>query len=61
MWHVWKRKRFIQDFGWKPKERDHSEDLGVDGKKISKWIFKKWVGDIHWTDLSEDTDRWRTL
>jgi hypothetical protein len=26
-------------------ERYHLEDLNVDGKKILKWIFKKWNGD----------------
>jgi len=34
----------------KPRERDHSEDPGVDGI-ILKWIFKKWnVGT--WTGLT---------
>jgi hypothetical protein len=33
------------------RERDHLEDLGVDGRIILKWIFRKWVGG-HGLDLS---------
>jgi hypothetical protein len=28
--------------------RDHSEDLGVDGKLIVEWIVRKW-GEKFWT------------
>jgi hypothetical protein len=28
------------------RERDLLEDVGVDGKIIFKWIFKKWGGGI---------------
>ena len=32
------------------KERYHLEDLGVYGRIILKWIFKKWIGEA-WTEL----------
>jgi len=30
------------------RERDHLEDLDVDGRLIFKWIFRKWNGEV-WT------------
>jgi hypothetical protein len=40
------------------KEKDHFEDLGVDGRVILNCIFKNWDGgSIHWIDLGLDRDR----
>jgi len=44
------------------RERDHLEDLGVDGRIILSWIFRKWnVGGMDWIDLAQDGDRWWML
>ena len=43
------------------RERDHLEDLGVDGSIILEWIFKKWDGSMDWIDLIYDRSRWRAV
>jgi hypothetical protein len=41
MLHVWGRREVYTGFWWENlRERDHSEDPGVDGK-IIRWIFRK--------------------
>ena len=42
------------------KERDHLEDLDVDGRIILNWILKMWNG-RHRLDLTQDRDRWRIV
>jgi hypothetical protein len=37
------------------------EYLSIDGRTISKWIFKKWDWDRDWTDVVQDRDRWLAL
>jgi len=46
-----REERSIQGFGGgELRERDHTENLGVDGWIILKGMFKKWYGDV-WTGL----------
>jgi len=46
----------------KPKEKNHLEDLSVDGRIILRWIFRNWdVGGMNRIDLAQDRDRWRAL
>jgi hypothetical protein len=42
MWHVWETEKLITGFWWGyPMERDSLQDLGVDGRIILKFVFKK--------------------
>jgi hypothetical protein len=42
-----------------PKEKDHLEDQGVDGRMGSKWILGRLVvgGEVEWIHLAQDRDR----
>jgi hypothetical protein len=58
MWHVWETGEVYTGFRLGiPMEMDNLDDLGVDGRIILKWNFKKWDE----IDLAQDRDRWRTL
>jgi hypothetical protein len=43
-----RNEKLVQSTSEKLKGRDHSEDLGIDGKKISEWILGKQDGKV-WT------------
>jgi hypothetical protein len=62
MWHAWDRREHFKGFWWEgPKERDHSEDRGVDGRMGSEWILERLAGDVEWIRLDQDRDRWRAV
>jgi hypothetical protein len=43
------------------RECDHLKDSGVDGRIILKRISDKSDGVMHWIDMAQDRDTWRTL
>jgi hypothetical protein len=52
-------KRSAQGFWESPKERDHSEDRGVDGRMESEWILGRLGGD--WIQLAHYKGRLRAV
>jgi len=49
MWHILETGEVHAGFWWDNlRERDHFEDLDVDGRLIFEWIFRKWDGEV-WT------------
>jgi hypothetical protein len=56
-------QKITQGFGGEsPKEGDHSEDQGVDGRMGSEWILGRLVGGgVDLIRLAVDRDRWRAV
>jgi len=53
MWHLRWAGEIQTGFWWgNLRERDHLEDLGVDGKKIFKCMSKNWEGEALGLDLA---------
>jgi hypothetical protein len=46
-----------------PKEGDHLEERGIDGRMGSEWILGRLAGGgcVEWIDLAQDRDQWRAL
>ena len=45
----------------KTEEKNHLEDLGVDGRMSLKWTLKNWDRGMEWIDLTQDRDKWRAV
>ena len=59
MWHVQGRGKQHAGFWWRNlREGGHLEDLGIDGRMVLNWIFKKLHGGMDWIDLAQGRDRW---
>jgi hypothetical protein len=55
--HMGKRRGVYRVLVGKQEERDQLEHPGVDGRKILRWIFRKWDGGVDCIDLAHDRDR----
>jgi hypothetical protein len=52
MWHAWERREKCTKFWWESlKEREHSEDQGVDGRTGSELILGR-LDEGVWSGLS---------
>ena len=43
------------------RKRDPPENLGVDGRIILKWIFKRYDGGVDWITVFRDKEKWRVF
>ena len=62
MQHVWETEWVHSTVLWGDlSERNQLEDLGIDGRIILRWIFRKSDGSMGWIDQVQDRDGWWPL
>jgi hypothetical protein len=54
------KERFLQGVGGETWGNETTEDSGVDGRIILRWILSTLDVGMEWIDLAQDRDRWRT-
>jgi hypothetical protein len=61
MWHAWGRgETCAASWFESPRERDHLEDGGVDGKMESKWTLGRLIG-VQRICLAQERDQWQAV
>jgi hypothetical protein len=57
MWHAWERREKCTRFLWEsPKERDHSEDQGIDGIRMDLGELAGGIG-FDWLRIGTGSER----
>jgi hypothetical protein len=60
MWHAWERGETCTEFWWeRPKQKDHLEGQGTDGRVGSIWTLGRLAGEGGWIHLAQDRDCWQ--
>jgi hypothetical protein len=59
MWHVRETGELHTGHWWEDlMERNHLEDLGIDGNNIKIGLQEVGLRSMDWIDLAQDNDRW---
>jgi hypothetical protein len=60
---ITEEEKCARSWSGSPKETDHSEDRGVDGKMGLDWVLGKSAGGggVEWIHLAQDRDQWRAV
>jgi hypothetical protein len=59
MWHAWERGEKCAECCCEiPKDRDHLEDRGIDGRMGLEWILGRLAGGMDLTHLHQDRNSW---